>query len=96
MLNPSASRTASLEVAVIFIHIRCMTEATVAKRKVNSYSAAGRTSDGVIVLRPAKSPKHFTLRQIEGTVEKVKRLSLAGKLPGPQAQKVRRPDKTRA
>lgn len=34
--------------------------------------AAGRTADGITILRPAVSPKHFTHRQIEKTVDMVR------------------------
>ena len=40
--------------------------------KTGQYVSAGRASDGVTILRQAAKPKHFTLTEIERTVDSVK------------------------
>lgn len=36
------------------------------------FGAVGRTADGVVILRPAVPPKHFTQTEIEKTVDAVR------------------------
>lgn len=40
--------------------------------KMGQYVSAGRASDGVVILRQAAKPKHFTLTEIEKTVAGIK------------------------
>lgn len=40
--------------------------------KTGQYVSAGRASDGVVILRQAAKPKHFTLTEIEKTVDGLK------------------------
>jgi hypothetical protein len=40
--------------------------------KSGQYVSLGRASDGVIILKPAAKPKHFTQDQIERTVDRVR------------------------
>lgn len=40
--------------------------------KSGQYASVGRASDGVVILKPAARPKHFTHGQIEKTVERVR------------------------
>lgn len=40
--------------------------------KTGKFGAVGRTADGVVILRPAVPPKHFTQTQIEKTVDAVR------------------------
>jgi len=40
--------------------------------KSGRYVSVGRASDGVVILKPAAKPKHFTQNQIEKTVDGVR------------------------
>lgn len=52
-----------------------MSKAVTTKRdsKTGRHDIAGRATDGVEILVPAARPRNFTFRQIEKTVEMVKR-----------------------
>jgi len=40
-------------------------------RLARSYDIAGKTSDGVVILRAKVKPKHFTSRQIRSAIREV-------------------------
>jgi hypothetical protein len=53
-------------------HIRSMAKASGRGLKNDRYDSVGRAADGVVILRPAIPPKHFTQSQIEKTVDVVR------------------------
>jgi hypothetical protein len=62
-------------------HIWTMAKhATTARRSASSgqfvttkgANSVGRTSDGVVILKPATKPTHFTQSEIRGTIKEVK------------------------
>lgn len=56
------------------IHIAHMAKLHENRRgaKSGQYVSAGKASDGVVILRPAAKPTHFTHGQIEKTVDNVR------------------------
>ena len=49
-----------------------MRKTQTAGAKARQYESIGRAADGVVILRPAVPPKHFTQSQIEKTVESLR------------------------
>jgi hypothetical protein len=44
--------------------------------------AAGKTTDGVVILAPATRPTHFTRREIERTIRDIRRPESGSRRPG--------------
>jgi hypothetical protein len=38
-----------------------------------SYKVAGKLADGVVILKPKSKPKHFTVKQIRETIQRIRR-----------------------
>jgi hypothetical protein len=56
-------------------HISGMQKTSNRLAKTGQYASVGRAADGVVILRPAVPPKHFTQSQIEKTVDSVRESS---------------------
>jgi hypothetical protein len=54
------------------LHIRVMEKSFTRIAKPGRQASLGRASDGVVILRPAVGPKHFTQSEIEKTVDAVR------------------------
>lgn len=53
-------------------HILRMEKSSARVSKAREGGPLGRAADGVVILRPAVGPKHFTQSQIEKTVDTVR------------------------